>query len=243
VTDFVKQPNADGLVKLTGTIRDLKVTRTSASFVFTESDQTKMGVIAIAAAIAGLGGQAMATASNASAMEEEADYLEFDLDGQHVKGWVWRNPFREGDAINVAAERLDGHWEAYGVERTCDRTVALYPHCSRGRACHYRNSIKWWLLGGGGSIVFIGLPLLYLTGGERWFDIPGKWTALSIAMAFFALMTFSLTHKWMPFVRLAEKVFRALELPNPSNIDLVKSSSKQRTANDPGEFGTFYFRY
>ena len=82
VTDFAPQPNADGAVKLTGTIRNLKVTRASASFVFTESDQVKMGVIAVAAAIAGLGGQAIAAASNASAMEEEADYLEFDLDGQ-----------------------------------------------------------------------------------------------------------------------------------------------------------------
>lgn len=56
-------------------------------------------------------------------------------------------------------------------------------------------------------------------------------------------MTFSLSRKWMPFVRLAEKVFRALELSDPSNVDLVKSSNKQRTARDPGEFGTFYFRY
>jgi hypothetical protein len=239
VTDFVKQPNADGLVKLAGTIRNLKVTRASASFVFTESDQTKMGVIAIAAAIAGLGGQAMATASNASSMEEEADYLDFDLDGQHVKGWVWRNPFRESDAVNVAAERLGGHWEAYGVERTSDRTVALYPHCSRGRAPHIRNAIKWWLLGGGAFVLCalgLGTSLGAVVGKEF------SWIAIA-AMAFFALMTFSLTRKWMPFVRLAEKVFRALELPNPSNIDLVKSSSKQRTADDPGEFGTFYFRY
>jgi hypothetical protein len=62
-------------------------------------------------------------------------------------------------------------------------------------------------------------------------------------MAFLGVMTFSLSRKWMPFVRLAEKVFRALELPDASNVDLVKSSNKQRTAHDPGEFGTFYFRY
>ena len=80
MTNFLTQPNADGLVKLSGTVRNLKVTRTSASFVFTESDQTRMGVVAFAAAIAGLGGQAMATASNASTLEEEADYIEFELE-------------------------------------------------------------------------------------------------------------------------------------------------------------------
>ena len=61
--------------------------------------------------------------------------------------------------------------------------------------------------------------------------------------AFFALMTYSLTRKWLPFVKLAEKVFTALDLPDPSNIDLVKSSKKSRTPQDPPEFGTFYFRY
>ncbi len=56
-------------------------------------------------------------------------------------------------------------------------------------------------------------------------------------------MTLSLARKWMPFVRVAEKVFRALELPNPSHIDLVKSSKAQRKPDDPGEYGTFWFRY
>ena len=68
--------------KLTGTIFNLKVTRDSASFFFTRDDQMQMGVVAIAAAIAGLGGPAIASASNASAVDEEADYLEFDLNGQ-----------------------------------------------------------------------------------------------------------------------------------------------------------------
>lgn len=69
-------------------MRNLKVTWTRASFVFTESDQTRMGVVAFAAAIAEMGGLAMATAcNNADALGEEADYLAFELDGQPVKGW------------------------------------------------------------------------------------------------------------------------------------------------------------
>ena len=240
MTKFLPKPNADGLVLLSGTVRNLKVTRASASFVFTESDQTRMGVVAFAAAIAGLGGQAMATASNASAMEEEADYLEFELNGQQVRGWVWRNPFREGDEVSVAAEhRADGHWEAFGVQRPADKTVALYPHCSRGRARHFKNAAWWWFFGFGGFLLVVMAPAIYFTGGGGG-DFAGVFSGL---MAFLGVMTFSLSRKWMPFVRLAEKVFRALDLPNPSDVDLVKSSNKQRTANDPGEFGTFYFRY
>lgn len=243
MTDFVPHPNADGLVKLSGTIRNLKVTRDTASFVFTESDRTKMGVIAIAAAMTDMGGQAMSAASNASALEEEADYLEFDLDGLPVKAWVWRNPFREGDAVSVAAKQAEKHWEAYGVARPGDKMVALYPHCSRGRAGHYANAVKWWLLGGGGAILFVNIPLALLTAGPVIFKENGFYLLVLGLLVFFALMTWSLTRKWMPFVNLAEKVFRTLDLPDPSNIDLVKSSKVKRTEQDSGEYGTFYFRY
>jgi len=244
VTKFLAQPKAEGLVKLSGTIRNLKVTRASASFVFTESDQTKMGVVAFAAAIAGLGGQAMATASNASALEEEADYIEFDLAGLAIKGWVWRNPFKEGDDVRVAAERrADGHWEAFGVQRPADKTVALYPHCSRGRVRHYKNAAWWWLVGWGGLVAFVFVPMAYFLMGEKLFFDFGLMYAISGLMIFFGVMTFSLSSKWMPFVRLAEKVFRALDFSNPSDVDLVRSSKAQRTEQDPGELGTFYFRY
>ncbi len=241
-TTFAPHPNADGLVKLTGTISNLKVTRDSASFVFTQSDQTKMGVIAIAASIAGLGGQAIATAANATSMEEEADYLEFELDGKPIKGWVWRNPFQNGDMVTVAVEPRATHLEAFGIARPKDKTVALYPHCSRGRAKHYTNAAKWWVIG---CTFMVGLmtTMAFFIGGTQFIFIKeGNFVMLGIG-AFLALMTYSLTRKWMPFVRLAEKVFRALELPNPSSIDLVKTSEAQRTEKDPGEFGTFYFRY
>ena len=58
--------NADGLVKISGVIHNLKVSRDSASFVFAESDQNKLGIVAMAAAFAGQGGQAMSAASSDS---------------------------------------------------------------------------------------------------------------------------------------------------------------------------------
>jgi hypothetical protein len=289
---------AGDVVKLSGTICNLKVTRSSASFVLTSSDQTKFGIIAIAAALAGMDGQAAAASHYASDMDEVADYVEFDLNEHSVKGWVWRNPFHEGDVVNVAAEQVNGHWEAYGIVRPSDRTVALYPHCSRGSATHYKNAFFWWVAGTFGALVFCGgamlmmfsvldyfpegiavLPAMFLTFshflllfasflrygakgvyvyGLFWLLIEANqlnqlsdsniMLSMGLVMvgcvyAFSALMTFSLSRKWLPIVRVAEKVFRALELPNPSNIDLVKSSKAQRTAQDPGEFGTFYFRY
>ena len=227
--------------KLSGTICNLKVTRDSASFFFTRDDQMKMGVVAIAAAMAGLGGPAIASASNASAVDEEADYLEFNLNGQLVKGWVWRNPpFKNGDVVDVAAQFVGDHWEAYGIARPSDRMVALYPHCSRGRLRHYRSAFKSWLLFGGGFLALVCAPLGYFLLGNK---IIEDWDVFAWLMLFFGIMTFSISRRWLPFVRVAEKVFSILEFDSPSSIDLVKSSVAKRSPGDSREFGIFYFRY
>lgn len=235
----------EGLVKLTGTIENYKVTRTEASFMFTDTDRTQLGVIAIAAGIAGLNGPAIATASYAASAEEHADYVEFDLDGQPVKGWVWRSPFKEGDDVEVAAEWQGNHYETGGIARPTDRTIALYPHCSRGKARHVKNAAKWWLIGATLFNVFTLFLALFTVKFEDYLSTVLHEVSYVLAgfYVFFGLMTISLARKWMPFVRLTEKVCRTLGIPGPGNVDLVKSSKAQRKPDDPGEYGTFYFRY
>ena len=152
MTNFIAPPSPPkGAIKLSGRIANYRCTRGHASFFFTEGDQNTMGVVAVAAAAAGLGGPAMGVAVNASSMEEAAHYVEFELDGQPVKGWVWRSPFQEGDEVEVAAEWQGDHYEVFGIARPADRIVALYPHCSRGQARHVKNAVKWWAISGGGS--------------------------------------------------------------------------------------------
>jgi hypothetical protein len=244
MTNFADKPNPGGLIKLSGMIKNLKVTRSSASFVFTPSDQSKLGILAVANALAGIDGQAATAAHSSNNLEEPADYLEFELDGQPINGWVWRNPFHEGDVVDLAANKVDDHWEAFGVARPSDHMIALYPHCSRGRLAHVHNALKWWALCGGGFIVFLYLPFgIYVAGGlslTRTFEYQ---IGAAISLFIFATMTFFLTRQWLPFARIAENVFRALDLPNPSSIDLIKSSKARRKPQDSGEYGTFYFRY
>ncbi|MCB4359493.1 putative type VI secretion system effector [Quatrionicoccus australiensis] len=251
MTDFLPHPNAEGLVKLSGTIRNLKVTRNRACFVFTESDQTKMGVIAIASAMVDMGGQAMSTAANASAMEEEADFLEFELDGKPVKGWVWWNPFKEGDEVEVAVEWRGEHYEFCAVARPEDKIVALYPHCSRGSASHWRNAWKWWISGTSLALFFCG-GLMEIWGRfiYDWSPFFNEKMGSIMVLGFvgffypvFALMTCSLARKWMPFVRLSEKVFRAFGWEKPASVDLVKRSKEGRKGDEKPEYGVFYFRY
>ena len=217
---------------LRGTITNYKCTRDYANFVFDDSDKTKFGAVAIAAGLVGLSGQAISTASAAASMEEAADYLEFEINGKPVEGWVWCSPFQEGEAVEVVGEWKGDHFEAYAVARPEDRIVALYPHCSKGAKKHVKTAVKWWFWGNSISIMFM-LSILaliaysvdgnldkYLT---KFFFFTG-WLVLGF-YSFFGLMTYSLTSKWMPFVRLSESVFKAFGWDNPGEIDLVKRSS------------------
>lgn len=248
MTEFIKHPSTSGLIKLSGEISEYSVRRESASFVFTESDQTKLGVVAVAAALAGMGGQAISTASNTTALEEESDYVEFTLDDKLVKGWLWRSPFKNGDHIDIAAEWQQDHYEIFGACRPSDKTIALYPHCSRARISHFKNSFKWWAIF---TLIFEAIFILsYATDGwDEFLKFWSKsleenliWVPLGMAVAF-AIAIFSMSKRWLPFVNLSEKIFKILNLPNASSLDLVKTSKKQRTIHDAPEFGSMYFRY
>lgn len=237
-----KKSETSKAVKLSGTMANYRCVRSSASFVYSVGDQEKIGVVAIAAALAGMGGQAATLASYASDMDEPADYVEFDLDGELIKGWVWRSPFKDGDVVDVAAEWQGNYYEAYGIARPADRTIALYPHCSRSKGRHIQNAIKWWAIC---SVAFCSfmLGVAAYIGGMKFVMHPSMRWGAGLSTLFFVPMFFNLSRQFMPFVSLSEKVFAVLDLPDARNIDLVQSSKEQRTAEDAAEFGTFYFRY
>ncbi len=228
-------------MKLSGQIADYRRSRESASFVFTSADQATMGLVAVAAGVAGAAGLAIGTAANATQIEEEADRVEFRLGDHHVQGWLWRSPFSEGDEVEVLASRRGDHFEAIAIARPSDRTIALFPHCSRGRWPHLLIAAKWWLLLASSGFAFVCLMLkapfsVLLSEGIV------LWAALGF-YGFFGLMITSLARKWWPFVRGAESVFRALGWARPGWIDLKRITRSQRTKSTPVEYGRFYFYY
>lgn len=248
---FISHPNNNDLLKISGEISNYQVSRNNASFVFTERDQNVMGVIAVSAALAGLGGQATALSSNSNSLEEAADYVEFNIGEKEIKGWLWRSPFLNGDMVNVAAENRGEYFELFGVSRPSDKMIALYPHCSRSKNQHIKNAIKWWLIISVGMLVSIVVLDYFMHDGlkqslEYWnvfFRDYMGWLWVAAVFSFLSIPVISMSMKWMPFVRVADKVFSTLELPNISDIDLVKSSKKQRTPTDKPEFGSMYFKY
>ena len=232
---------------LQGHIGNLRKSRCSWDFLFCDADRAKIGATAIAAGLVGLGGVAVGLSGMAMDTTEEVDLLEFDLEGNSVRAWVWWSVFAEGDEVEVVAERWGDSWQAFGIRRLSDRIVALHPHCSRGRLAHYRASFKWggiFFVSAMVVLYFISACFLIFRGG---IPVENLVIALllgtSVSALGYGFITYRVARKMMGFVRLAEGIFEGFGWEDVKNIDLPAITKKGKKPGDPGALGVLYFRY
>ncbi|WP_217590464.1 putative type VI secretion system effector [Burkholderia sp. GbtcB21] len=232
---------------LRGCIKDLRKTRSNHDFLFGDADRAKMGATAVAAGLVGLGGVAVGLSGMAMDTTEEADLLEFELEGKSVRAWVWWSVFTEGDEVEIVAERWGETWQAFGIRRLSDKIVALHPHCSRGRFAHYRASFKWGGLFFAAAMIaayFIMACFAIFKGG-----VPVENLIITCALGTlvsalgYGFITYRVARKMMGFVRLAEGIFEGFGWKDVKNIDLPAITKKGKKPGDPGALGVLYFRY
>lgn len=235
-------------VLLHGRLHNLRRTRQSHDFVFTDTDRSKIGATAVAAGLAGLGGIATGLSGMAIDTSDVADLLEFDLDGKAVKAWVWISVFNEGDEVEVVAELEGDCWQGYGIRRIADSVVALHPHCSRGRYAHYKASAKW--CAGITSILYVVTALIFIVMGllDSGFEYMNNYITvlmISAPLAFLVcgFVAFRMARKLMGFVKLAEGIFSAFGWKNVKSIDLPAITKKGKKPGEPAALGIMYFRY
>ncbi|WP_226383050.1 MULTISPECIES: putative type VI secretion system effector [Burkholderia] len=238
--------NCDRAVILHGTIEKFSKQRTTGDFLLDDSDRSAAGLTAVAAALVGSGG-AIGLAALAGT-KEEADRIQFELDGKKISGWLMWSPFNNGDEVDVVAELLrDGTYRAFAMLKPRDRIIALYPHCSRGRIAHYINTLKWfvWIFGG------IFLASCCVMGVIFWVNHDSDWRAFVglmggggiISFVIYAIIAFSISRKFMPFVNMAEGIFQALGWRDAKTIDLPARSRDARKAEGKPGLGILYFKY
>ena len=234
---------------LQGHIGNLRKSRCSWDFLFCDADRAKIGATAIAAGLVGLGGVAVGLSGMAMDTTEEADLIEFELDGKPVKAWVWWSVFSEGDEVEVVAERWGETWQAFGVRRLSDKIVALLPHCSRGRNAHYRSALKLWC-----KISMTLIAVLFIFGFSYGFFKYGseaEWVGLSIGLAMggfaaaavYGIIAFRIARKFMGFVGLAENIFAGFGWKDVRDIDLPEVTKNGKKSGEPDALGVLYFRY
>lgn len=235
------------MVLLRGVISGLSRSRRSHDFVLTEIQHQQVGVTAIAASVMGMGATSIGLIGMAGNAEEEGDWVEFQLDGKQVKGWLWMMPMRNGDTVEVVAEATGNNcYVAYAVKRDGDDLLAVYPHATAGRKVHYRKSVKAWIWCT--CLAYLILPLFLVM--QRGLGsllsanmVSGLMVGFSFCIPISAVIAFRVSRKLMAFVRIAEVIFKTFGWPDVENIDLRQTSKTNRRENRLPNFGNLYFRY
>ena len=246
---LINQTLPDTAHLLRGRIRNLRKIRCRRDFMFTSDDRTKMGATAVVASLAGLGGVATGLGAMAIDTTEEAELLEFELDGVMVRAWVWMSVFNEGDEVEVVAEPDGNAWLGYSVRRVSDRIVALYPHCSRGRNAHYKVSVAWFLKLTGCIVLaaYLLMAAISFFSGDSFREFASFALAMVPAMlissTILGVIAYRISRKYLGFVRLAERVFHVFGWSDVKNIDLPAITKMSKKPDDPGALGILFFRY
>lgn len=242
-----REKSQNSMVLLKGSISKLKCFKRSHDFAITEHQHQYIGATTIAATAMGMGSTGMGLLNVAQNSEEEAYWLEFEVDGKQVEGWVWKMPLGTGDIVDVAARQSsNGRFTAYGIRRIRDNLVAVYPHTTAGRKSHYRKTIKAWIICSILGQLFFLITALFQDGWGVLFDsnfhtyFPIYFLIPAIV---FGAIAYRASSKLMGFVRLAEEIYRTFGWHNVERIDLRRSSRE-----NPGDykiegFGETYFRY
>ena len=233
---------------LRGTIAKYRKKRQLKDFVYTAADRRATGATAILAAMTGQGGAAVA-GLNAMNVREEADFVEFEIDGEPVKGWLTYSPFKEGDHVEILVTREESIWNVLGILRD-DCVVALHPRCSRGRYAHFKASARWWLIifaiVMAGSSMFVALTVSFSDGVKALIDLS-LWSIFlggggGLFLLLSGLIAVNQSRKFMPSVRLAESIFTGFGWNNVKSIDLPAITRKYRISGEGFEVGMLYFR-
>lgn len=237
----------DSMLLLKGTISKLRCYTREHDFMSTPDQHTQIGITAIIATAMGMGAHAAGMVGSVGNKAEKAHWLEFELDGKKIQGWVWTMPLGTGDKVEVVAEHTGGHcYTGYAIRRVDDGLVAAYPHVIAGRKVLYRNSVRGWLWFSVIAILFymfdsvLEMGLSILLEEDTW-----HFMALWIVVCFvtIGLIAFRISRMYMESVCMAEAIFRTFGWPDVEKIDLRKTSKE-----NPGEykilgFGERYFRY
>lgn len=242
-----KQEPNNSMVLLRGAISNLNRSRRSHDFVLTEAQHQQVGVTAIAASAMGMGATGIGLMGMAGDADEEADWVEFELDGIQVKGWLWMLPMRNGDIVEVVAEPTGkNRYAAYAVKRDGDDLLAVYPHATAGRKVHYRKSVKTWLWCAALAYLFFAFSFMMHDGFKSLLDRDTQLlllTTFAVWLVLSAVIAFRVSRKLMGFVRIAEVIFETFGWPDVEHIDLRQTSKENCRENKLPNFGSLYFRY
>ena len=166
-------------------------------------------------------------------LSRKANFVNVQINNEIYRGWVGDCSFEAGDEVEVVVEWQNDHYELYAIAKPDERIISVCPNCFRGRWAYFfytfpRAIITLLII----SLVMTGFYIHYndldsvLTLNKeykRYISFStfffGSVTTLGLYMA----IKDSLTTK----VKIAEQIFKALNLEKLTRIDLRKKTNRK----------------
>jgi hypothetical protein len=244
---MIKSNQEIKVVLLRGSIENFQRSTKTHDFVLTQEQHLQIDTTAVAAAVFGMGATGMGLLSMAQNSSEEADWIEFEMDGKKIQGWFWMMPMRNGDAVEVVAVQVaDDQYIAYAVKRDGDNILCVYPHAMIGWKAYRRSTFKFFLWFFVAVYTIFGLMICFEARGMNIDAASIFFLILGIGAGgflIFGLLFLNGLRKMKGFSYIAEAIFKAYGWPDVENIDLRKTSKENRGENFSDNYGLKYFRY
>ena len=161
----------------------------------------------------------------------KANFVNVQINNEIYRGWVGDCSFEAGDEVEVVVEWQNDHYELYAIAKPDERIISVCPNCFRGRWAYFfytfpRTIIIWFI-----SLLVITFfmsnsidELLSLNKSflNRVLVIAYNMGFIAILGLYMAIKD-SLTTK----VKIAEQIFKALNLEKLTRIDLRKKTNRK----------------
>jgi hypothetical protein len=222
------------LVRVAGIVAQLKTGITGENFVFGSGDGAAGGVAAVGLAAAGLAGAATGAAMSSGDAADKVTTFECKVGTQRVTGRFGEVTFADGDQIEVVGSMSNGALGALAAIRPSDRTIWMYPHCSRGSDAYRRFCFRWIPALSLLTPVAFVLTMTLISGGKGldfWFFA----TMVASGAVVVAILLVFLARRFLRFAKLSDQIFVGLQFDQPESVDLPKRLSMASTDLSPEE--------
>lgn len=166
----------------------------------------------------------------------KAYWVEFDVDGRALKGWLGGVYFKDGDAVDVVVERNETLLAVSGAE---ERVIAILPPCGSSPKMIYKY-MRYTFIGIFLFLfLFLGVGLFFVAAREDLAELISIAFPCAIAVALFV----AVGANWRELLHAVRtrKILTALELPGADSLDLpTRSYELLGKGKVQGSVGTVY---
>lgn len=234
---YPELPPRQPLIKVSGVLEEIEILFARGFFTDREYEPEEFvrkersrhwGSVLLAV----IGESAAAAAVNSQDDIRQTDVYDFvkgKVNGVPFHGWFGRTTAKQGDYIELAVVAKEGYYEAYALAVPDLRIISMLPRCYqsvRSKAVGEINGCFIMPLAIAVIVAIVGAFALGFNFDMGYFQLVGGVAAMTALYSILALpFTYRLSlKKPKPTNAMAQKIFTALEMKNPEDVNLERTT-------------------